>query len=110
VAELLVVTDYFVLATGGNDRMVGAIVDEVEHQMLEKARMKPIGREGEAERRWVLLDYGDVVVHVFQPSERDFYRLEKLWADAPQLDLPPEVVNASRPASEDADEGEAGQS
>jgi ribosome-associated protein len=101
VAELLVVTDYFVIATGATDRQVGSIVDEVETALLEKAHVKPIGREGEQEKRWVLLDYGDFVVHVFQPSERDFYRLEKLWSDAPRLDLPPDVVNASRPESED---------
>lgn len=81
-------TDCFLLATGGTDRQVAAIVDEVEERLRTEGGVKPIGREGERERRWVLLDYGDLVVHVFQPEEREFYRLEKLWADAPRVPLP----------------------
>lgn len=96
VADLLVVTDYFVLATGANDRQVKVIADNVEDRLRESG-IRPVGREGEQDRTWVLLDFGDFVVHVFQPDERDFYRLEKLWSDAPRLELPPEVVNASRP-------------
>jgi len=94
VAELLVVTDYFVIATGRTDIQVRAIADEVEHGLLERGRIKPIGREGADEGKWILLDYGDLVIHVFQPRERAFYRLEKLWGDAPRLSLPPEIVNA----------------
>lgn len=94
VAELLVVTDFFVIATGRTDIQVRAIADEVEHGLLERGGIKPIGREGVSEGKWILLDYGDLVIHVFQPAERDFYRLEKLWGDAPRLALPPEVVNA----------------
>lgn len=94
VAELLVVTDYFVIATGRTDVQVRAIADEVEHGLLERGGIKPIGREGVSEGKWILLDYGDLVIHVFQPAERDFYRLEKLWGDAPRLALAPEVVNA----------------
>jgi ribosome-associated protein len=92
VAETLVVTDYFLIATGTNDRQVHAIADSIE-DALREAGAKPIGREGERELKWVLLDYGDFVVHVFQAAEREFYRLEKLWSDAPRLDLPPEVAN-----------------
>jgi ribosome-associated protein len=94
VAELLVVTDYFVIATGRTDIQVRAIADEVEHGLLERGRIKPIGREGADEGKWILLDYGDLVIHVFQPRERAFYRLEKLWGDAPKLSLQPEIVNA----------------
>jgi ribosome-associated protein len=105
VADLLIVTDYFVIATGANDRQVKVIADTIEERLRE-AGVKPVGREGERENTWVLLDFGDLVVHVFQPEEREFYRLEKLWSDAPRLDLPPEVVNASRPVEAE----EAGES
>lgn len=92
VADLLVVTDYFVIATGNTNIQVRAIADEIETQLRERAGAKPIGREGESEAKWVLLDYGDIVVHVFQPEERAFYRLEKLWGDAPRLALPASVT------------------
>ena len=87
VSELLVVTEYFVIATGRTNIQVRAIADEVEDQLRARGE-KPIGREGAGEDKWVLLDYGDYVVHVFQPDEREFYRLEKLWSDAPRLELP----------------------
>lgn len=93
VRELLVITDYFVLATGRTDRQVKTIAEEVERLLRETAGRKPIGREGESEGKWVLLDYGDVVVHVFTPEERAFYRLERLWADAPRIPLPDDIVN-----------------
>jgi ribosome-associated protein len=93
VAELLVVTDFFVIATGRTDIQVRAIADEVERGLLERGAIKPIGREGVAEGKWVLLDYGDLVIHIFQPQEREFYRLEKLWGDAPRLALAPEIAN-----------------
>lgn len=91
VADLLVVTDYFVIATGKTPIQVRAIADEVEERLREEAGLKPIGREGVSEGTWVLLDFGDLVVHVFQPQERDFYRLEKLWGDAPRVALPADV-------------------
>lgn len=91
VAELLVVTDFFVIASGNTNIQVRAIADEVEDQLRERGGVKPIGREGEGEAKWVLLDYGDLVIHVFQPEEREFYRLEKLWGDAPRLALPATV-------------------
>ncbi|HSK46933.1 MAG TPA: ribosome silencing factor [Coriobacteriia bacterium] len=92
VAELLVVTDYFVICTGNTDVQVKAIADEVEDRLRMEGGIKPIGREGREEGKWVLLDFGDLVIHVFQPGERDFYRLEKLWADAPRLTLPADVT------------------
>lgn len=99
VAEALVITAYFVLATGRTDRQVRTIADEVEKVLREQAGVKPLGREGEREGRWVLLDFGDVVVHVFQPEERDFYRLEKLWSDAPRVELPESVTGPRAPAT-----------
>lgn len=92
VAELLVVTDYFVICTGNTDRQVRTIAEEIEDQVRERCGIKPIGREGAAEGKWILLDFVDVVVHVFQPAERDFYRLERLWGDAPRLELPESVT------------------
>jgi len=91
VGELLVVVDYFVIATAVNDRQVRAIVDSVEDALREEAGIKPIGREGLDEGRWALLDYGDLVVHIFQPEARDFYRLDNLWGDAPITRLDPDL-------------------
>lgn len=107
VASTLVVTDYFVIATGANDRQVHAIAEGIE-DALREAGVKPIGREGEAELRWVLLDFGDLVVHVFQPAEREFYRLDRLWADAPRVELPADVQAASGPQTSEGAAGEPG--
>lgn len=103
VAEVLVITAYFVIATGASDRQVSSIADEIEDQLREKGRVKPTGREGEREGKWVLLDFGDVVVHVFQPEEREFYRLEKLWSDAPRVELPASVTGPQTAQPEGAD-------
>ncbi|MFM8998823.1 MAG: ribosome silencing factor [Actinomycetota bacterium] len=84
VHGLLVITDYFVLATGTSDRQVRTIVDAIEDALRKRGR-RPVRREGETENRWVLLDFADFVVHVFAPDERDFYDLERLWGDAPRV-------------------------
>jgi ribosome-associated protein len=91
VHGLIVITDCFVIATGSSDRQVKSIVDEVEAALRDLDR-KPVRREGETEARWVLLDYVDVVVHVFAEAERDFYDLERLWLDAPRLAWEPDGV------------------
>ena len=83
--ELLVVTDYFVLATGNNDLQIKAIATEIEKELLEKCGAKPAHREGMQEAKWVLLDYTDIVIHLFQPDFRDEYRLEDLWSQAKKL-------------------------
>ena len=85
VGDLLSMTDWFVIATAANKRRADAIADEVAEQLREKLDARPVGREGVEEGTWILLDYGSVVVHVFQPAERDFYRLEQLWDEAPTL-------------------------
>ncbi|MEQ6901540.1 ribosome silencing factor [Nocardioides sp. YIM 152588] len=90
VSEQLAITDAFLLVSGANDRQVNAIVDEVEDKLRE-AGAKPIRREGERDGRWVLLDYGDIVVHVQHTEERQFYALERLWRDCPVIELPAEV-------------------
>lgn len=90
VSEQLAITDAFLLASGGNERQVQAIVDEIEEK-LRALGAKPIRREGHKDGRWVLLDYGDVVVHVQHEEERAFYALERLWSDCPVIELPAEV-------------------
>ena len=85
-SEQLALTDVFVIVSASTDRQVGAIVDEVEDQLREKGA-KPIRREGERDGRWVLLDFGDIVVHVQHDEEREFYELERLWKDCPEIDL-----------------------
>jgi len=94
VSDQLAITDAFVLASASNDRQVKAIVDEIEDK-LRDIGAKPIRREGERDGRWVLIDYGDVVVHVQHEEERQFYALERLWRDCPLIDLPAEVTRAS---------------
>lgn len=84
VSERLAITDIFLIATGNNERQVEAIVDEVEEK-LRVTGVKPVRREGRRDGRWVLLDYGDVVVHVQHAEERVFYALERLWKDCPFL-------------------------
>lgn len=95
VSEQLAITDAFVLASAGNERQVGAIVDAVEEK-LRSLGAKPIRREGERDGRWVLIDYGDIVVHVQHEEERQFYALERLWRDCPTITLPDDVTAHDR--------------
>ena len=106
VSEQLAITDAFLLASASNDRQVKAIVDEVEDKLRELGA-KPIRREGLRDGRWVLLDFGDVVVHVQQEEERSFYALERLWRDCPTIDLPDELHGAPQAGAEEgpADDG-----
>jgi ribosome-associated protein len=87
VSEAIAITDAFLLASASNERQVKAIVDEVEDKLRE-AGAKPIRREGHREGRWVLLDYGEIVVHVQHEEERVFYALERLWRDCPSIPVP----------------------
>lgn len=86
VSGPLPLTDVFLLVTGRNERNVQAIASEIEDRMIE-AGAKPLRREGRAEGRWILLDFGDIVVHVFHEEERLFYSLERLWKDCPAIPL-----------------------
>jgi ribosome-associated protein len=86
VSEPLPLVDIFLLVTGRNERNVAAIADEIEDQLLE-AGIKRLRREGRQESRWVLLDFGDLVVHVFHEQERVFYGLERLWKDCPTVPI-----------------------
>ncbi|MGQ4510660.1 ribosome silencing factor [Dermabacteraceae bacterium P13147] len=95
VSEQLVITDAFVVCSGSSERQVSAIVDGVEEALL-KLRVKPLRREGERDARWVLLDFGEIVVHVQHAEDRAFYALERLWRDCPEIEL-------DRPAEGTAD-------
>jgi ribosome-associated protein len=88
VSGLLVVTDVFLLATGTSTRHVKSLMDDAE-VALRKVDRRPIRREGAEYGEWVLLDYGDVVIHVFEKETRSYYDLERLWADAPQIAFTP---------------------
>jgi ribosome-associated protein len=79
-------TDYFLLCSGRSDRQVQAIAEGIE-EALKKKGIRPLGQEGKSEGRWILMDYEDVVVHIFLEPVRDFYDLEGLWIDAPRVDL-----------------------
>jgi ribosome-associated protein len=87
VSEHLVFTDAFLLCSAANDRQVRSVLDEIEAR-LRGLGAKPIRREGEREGRWVLLDYGDIMVHVQHAEERAYYALERLWKDCPPIRLP----------------------
>jgi ribosome-associated protein len=91
VSDQLAITDAFMIASGSNDRQVKAIVDEVEDKLREIGA-KPIRREGERDGRWVLIDFGEIVVHIQHEEERRFYALERLWRDCPAIRLPADVT------------------
>ena len=97
VSVQLAITDAFVLASASNERQVNAIVDEVEDKLREVGA-KPIRREGQREGRWVLLDYGEIVVHVQHEDERQFYALERLWRDCPAIPVPQPGPPPAEPA------------
>ena len=86
VSEPLPLADIFLLVTGLNERNVVAIAEEIEDKLLERGT-KALRREGRAEGRWVLLDFGDLVVHVFHEEDRLYYSLERLWRDCPVIPL-----------------------
>jgi ribosome-associated protein len=86
VSEPLPLVDIFLIVTGNSERNVAAIADEIEDELLE-AGHKRVRREGRAEARWVLLDFGDLIVHVFHGEEREYYGLERLWKDCPVVPL-----------------------
>jgi ribosome-associated protein len=86
VSEQLAITDVFLVISATNERQVGAVVDAIEER-LRTLDTKPVRGEGDRERRWVLLDFLDLVVHVQHVEERTFYALERLWHDCPQIEL-----------------------
>lgn len=93
VSERLVLTEVFLVVSGSTDRQVRSIVDAVDEALL-KAGVRRKRREGFDEGHWVLVDYGDLVVHVQQDEDREFYALERLWADCPSIALSVEAPQA----------------
>ena len=76
------IADYFVICSGSSDRQVKALMDQITETLAEEEKVKPLHREGKPDSGWVLLDYGGVIVHVFSQEAREFYRLEKVWAES----------------------------
>jgi ribosome-associated protein len=85
VGDLIAITEVFVIATGTSRTHVRALAENLEEVLASSGR-QPLRREGAEQAEWVLLDYGDVVVHLFQPEQRDFYGLERLWRDASRIE------------------------
>lgn len=86
VSEQIAIADVFLVCSGTTDRQVKAVVDAIEQRLRDDAG-RPLRREGEREGRWVLLDYADLVVHVMQSEDREYYALERLWKDCPLVDV-----------------------
>ena len=86
ISSVSVLADYFVIANGNSDSQVNALVDNVEEE-LHKAGYSLVQREGNASGRWVLLDFGDIIVHVFDRENRQFYNLERIWKDGRHISI-----------------------
>ena len=89
VGEVLAITDYFVITGASNRRLVKTVVDAVEESVREQTGRSPIRMEGVSEQQWVLIDYGDVVVHVFAEEMRMYYEIERLYRDVPRIEWAP---------------------
>jgi ribosome-associated protein len=99
VSEHMPLTDVFVMATGRSERMVQSIANEVDDRLTE-AGHSSLRREGQTEGRWILLDFGHIIVHVFHEEERLFYQLERLWRDCPVVELPTSEEQVRNPEPE----------
>ena len=86
LSGLTVIADYFVICSGESTTQVKAVAESIEEELAKK-RKKPLGIEGTAHSHWILLDYGDVVIHVFEKETRAYYNLEKLWMDAKIIEI-----------------------
>jgi ribosome-associated protein len=92
VKEISAFADYFIICSGTSDRQVRAIAAAIQEN-LKKADILPLGVEGEAAGSWILMDYNDVIIHIFLESVRNFYDLERLWSEAPRMAVPDETVS-----------------
>jgi ribosome-associated protein len=97
VSEILTIADAFVIVSAGNTRLVAAVAEEVEERLAAQHGLRPAAVEGLDARRWVLIDYGDIIVHVFLDEERTYYRLERLYGDAPRIEWDGAPSNATMP-------------
>ncbi len=93
VGPILAVTEYFVITSASNRRLVRSLTDEIEQAVREATGRSPLRVEGAREHQWVLIDYGDIVVHVFSDETRSFYEIERLYRDAPFIDWTAEAVS-----------------
>jgi ribosome-associated protein len=89
--EIASFTEFFIIASGANSRQVQAIADEITEQLKEQLNSRVVRVEGYQTGEWVLLDYGDFVVHIFEAKAREFYDLERLWRDAKKVEIPNEI-------------------
>jgi ribosome-associated protein len=89
--EVASFTEFFIIASGSNQRQVQAIADEIEEQLKKQLKSKPVRTEGYTTAEWVLMDYGDFIVHIFEQKAREFYDLERLWRDAKKVELPEDI-------------------
>jgi ribosome-associated protein len=92
VSKISAFADYFIICSGTSDRQVRAVAGAIQEN-LKKADILPLGVEGDEAARWILLDYDDVIIHVFLESARAFYDLERLWSEAPQMAVPDDAVS-----------------
>jgi ribosome-associated protein len=92
VKELSAFADYFIIVSGTSDRQVRAIATAIQ-EILKKAEILPLGIEGETAGQWILMDYNDVIIHIFLDAIRTFYDLERLWSEAPRMAVPDETVS-----------------
>jgi ribosome-associated protein len=92
VSQISAFADYFIICCGTSDRQVRAISSAIQ-ESLKKADISPLGVEGDEAARWILLDYDDVIIHVFLESARVFYDLERLWSEAPRMTVPDDTVS-----------------
>jgi ribosome-associated protein len=86
VGEVLAIAGYFVVCSASNPRLVRSIADDIERAVKQELGRPPMRQEGRAEQQWILIDYGDVIVHVFHEEQREFYEIERLYLDVPRID------------------------
>lgn len=92
--EIASFTEFFVICSGANQRQVQAISDEISEQLKKELSQRPVRIEGYRTAEWILMDYGDFIVHIFEKEARDFYDLQRLWRDAKQVELPEEFAKS----------------